>query len=162
VESDLASTRAFLFETKHRISTITSHLRNALDFLSNLRNGQPEKIRDTESETSRLQAAIHALDSGEMEVDVEIELRDISLLLEREASKCTETGVKSEIMATLLAETDDVPTLDGWVDHHNLDVQKVLHHAWMRDQVAGSLTEHAILNGVSEHDPKLKRHQILC
>jgi hypothetical protein len=150
LSADITPTRAFLLGTRDKILRITSDLRNFLDSLSDLRRGQQEKMREIETESSRLRAAFHALDIGEEDADTEMELQKICLLLEHEVSKTYATGTASEILATLLSETNDVSFINGWVDHRNLPVQDVLHHAWMRDQIASLLTENAILDGVSE------------
>lgn len=107
-----------------------------------------ERIRDIENETNRLQAAFQALDMEEVDGDTEIELQNICMLLEREASKSVEIDAKSEIVAKLLAEADDRSGV-SWVDHRDLNVQNVLRHSWMEDEVISLLTENAILDGVS-------------
>ena len=79
-----------------------------------------------------------------------MELRNICLLLEHEASKNAGDDAKSEILKTLLSEVDDVSRLSDWVDHFDLSVQDVIHHAWIQDQISSSLIENDTLDGVSE------------
>jgi len=147
---DLTTIRASLLAISDKISKITSDVRNALDLLSDFRKRQPEMIRDIETESSRLHAAFRALDIGDEDVVFGMELRKICLLLEDEAPKSSGTGIAPEVLSTLLSETDGVSSVNGWVEHRNLTVQGVLHHAWVRDQMATLQTENAILDGVSE------------
>lgn len=147
---DLTSIRALLLVISENFSKATTDIRNALELLSDLRKGQTEKIRSIETESSRLHAAFHALDIRDEDAVVEKEFWKICLLLEHEASISSGTEVASEVLTTLLSETDGASSVNGWVEHRNLIVRDVLHHAWVRDQIVSLQTENAILDGVSE------------
>ena len=104
-----------------------------------------------------MQAAFQALSIEEEDgnIEIETELRNICSLLEREASKSVGIGAKSETVAKLLAEADDRSGV-RWADSHDLDVESVLRHAWMQDEIISLLAENAILDEVSEERFVLK------
>ena len=147
--SSLELASAFLLDTSNRISTTTNDLRNALNTLSTIKGTQPEKIRDLQGESIRLQTAFNRF-KVEQDTDEGLhnELRDMCLLLEHEASSHSETGFQSDLLAALLSEVDSEENAREMVDVYNLPVEKIIRHAWAQDQVVVLKVESDVLDEV--------------